>query len=206
MIIAIDMDGTIADFVTAAIARCKELWGINIQYQEVTEYAFADTVKKKLPKNSTSDMSSREIYAAIYDKPRFFSDLEPLPGAIEGLKQIRQAGHTILIVSNALTTAKMPNQKNEWLDRYLKDIEHDRIFVNGARVKKYINCHVIIDDDPRVLENHLTAIPIAVVAPWNKEFRDNNFAGWSVTNMLEVPPMLVDINNLLSERPDDTYF
>jgi len=77
-----------------------------------------------------------------------YADLEPLPGAVERIRQLRAAGHYVIIVTARNMATCQSNlgivMKNvgkitlDWLAKY--GIEHDEIHFGKP------NAHVYIDD------------------------------------------------------------
>ena len=196
MLVAIDMDGTIADFTNAACNKCKDLWGIDIKYEDVDTYKFAEVVRRHM------DIEPREVYAEVFSSG-FFASLDPTPGAIQALEEIHSDGNDILIVSKALDYEGVPHDKMIWLAEKLGHVPHTTFFVDRMEAKKYVNCHVIIDDDPRVIDYHPTALAIAVEQPWNVEFIEADFGGWTVNHMSEAPKLVRDIARLLGQDPSE---
>lgn len=181
--IAIDMDGVLVDFVNTAIEIAKEEWDLDLKYEEVREYRFAETVKIKLKETGLKKLlSNQEIYSAIMRKG-MFEDLSPMPHAIEAVEKLVEQGHEITILTKALSTNRSGKERKEtvdnvvseklnWLWKNLGDIPYNVIMVSDMQAKHLVNAHIIVDDDPRVLE-HPTALTICVAHPWNEDYRCN---------------------------------
>lgn len=77
-----------------------------------------------------------------------YADLEPLPGAIERIRELRRAGHYVIIITARNMATCESNigkvMKNvgkttlDWLERY--EVEYDEIYFGKA------NAHIYIDD------------------------------------------------------------
>ena len=77
-----------------------------------------------------------------------YADLEPLPGAADRLRELRAAGHRVIIITARNMATCQSNlgmvMKNvgkitlDWLERY--GIEYDEIYFGKA------NAHIYIDD------------------------------------------------------------
>jgi hypothetical protein len=42
------MDGVVCDFITAALLRAKEIWNIDIAYEEITNPKFGELVYERM--------------------------------------------------------------------------------------------------------------------------------------------------------------
>lgn len=77
-----------------------------------------------------------------------YADLEPLPGAVERICELRRAGHYVIIITARNMATCQSNtgkvMKNvgkitlDWLERY--GVEYDEIYFGKA------NAHIYIDD------------------------------------------------------------
>jgi 5'(3')-deoxyribonucleotidase len=204
MKIAIDMDGTIANWTNAAINKAKQLFNIVINKEDIKNCKFADIVKEMylINTNKELEIDDDEIYNLICTD-NFYLDLNPIEEAINAVKQIKADGHSIVFLTKPTDWYRSSDQKFKWLQKYFSDIEYDVVMVSSMEGKHIANVHVIVDDDPRALANHPTAIPVCVAQPWNKEFRESGTIGMVVINKLsELPTQIKFINDLL-EREEE---
>ena len=191
MLIAIDMDGTIANWTKLAIENSKRFFNLDIDIKNVDKPKFSDVI------------TDSQIYSLICDGD-FYENLEPFDGAIATVKKIYDMGHTIVFLTKPTNWSSSSSQKTKWLNKYFNDINYSVIMVSTMEAKKFINAHIIVDDDPRALTNHPTAIPICPAQPWNKTFRDAEEIGMVVLDSIEELPEHVDrIDNLLKDEHDD---
>ena len=207
MQIAIDMDGVLCDFVGSANKKVKELWGVDIDYEEVKGYGYADIVKSKGIK-----LTSPEVYSQLMG-PGLFRSLDPMPGAVEALRQLTTDGHEIIILTKVLVLDRDSlgkriasdhgvSEKLDWLAEHLDDMPYSVIMVSEMEDKHLINTHAIVDDDERALE-HPSAITICMAHPWNEEYR-KNLKGMQTTvyHMSELPEKIESIEKILRTRDD----
>ena len=207
MKIAIDMDGVLCDFVTSANRKVKEIWGVDIDYEEVKCSGYADIVKAK-----GVDLPSSEIYSKIMC-PGMFRDLSPLPGAIKAVKKLVEDGHEITILTKVLVTDRDSlgkrfasdhgvSEKLDWLSEHLGDTPYSVIMVSKMKDKHLVNAHVLVDDDIRALE-HPSSITICVAQPWNKEYRKNlQDMQTTIYHMSELPEKIEFLEKILRIRND----
>ena len=200
MLIAVDMDGVLVDFVAGVIPAIKDLWGIDIREEDLLTTSIANEISEALIREDLVPETPADIYTRLFC-PGFFSSLAPIEGAVEALEDLQAKGHTIVIATKAhLLAGHILQEKAEWLARYLSNINYTVMAVNDMEVKRYINAHVIVDDDPRALRNHPTAIPICVSQPWNQDFVENpDIGACIIESMSELPAQVDFIDKLLKE-------
>ena len=205
MKICIDMDGVLCDFVESANKRAKEIWGIEINKSDVESCSFARAVQ-----NIGVKLTRADIYKEIM-APGLFSKLEPLPGAIEAVKQLIKDGHEITILTKALVIARdshgrrivndhVLSEKLDWLAEHFGDIRYSVIMTSSMKDKHLVNAHVLVDDDPRALD-HPSAITICVAQPWNKRYR-NDLGSMQTTiyHMSELPEKIEFVERILRTK------
>jgi 5'(3')-deoxyribonucleotidase len=209
MKIAIDMDGVLANFVKLACAKASELWDIDFRPEHVTDYSFAKTIQDagvKLPKT--------EIYTELTG-PGIFADLEPYNGAVKAVHDLHKAGHDIVILTKALLIDRhmdsgrfasdhAVSEKLDWLAAFFGDIPYSVIMVGEANDKHLVNCHMIVDDDPRVLE-HPTAITVCVAQTWNEAYRKDLGEFLTIVHhMSELPEVAERVESILRTQEAET--
>lgn len=205
MKIAIDMDGVLCDFVGSANKKIKELWNIDVKYEEVCGYSYADTLIKK-----GVTLSPQQIYGELMS-PGLFRSLEPMPGAIEALKELVADGHSIIILTKILVTDRDSlgkricsdhgvSEKLDWLAERLGDMPYSVIMVSRMEDKHLVNAHVLVDDDERALE-HPSSITICMAHPWNETYR-NSLRGMQPTiyHMSELPEKVRFLEKILRTK------
>lgn len=174
--IAIDMDGTIADFTSLFIKEAGEKFDIQLTYNEVISYDISTFIFNRMTKEQQEEYKDnpRRIYKELLVDD-FFNRIEPLEGAVDAVKEIYKQGHDIVFLTKVIDWDDTPKNKAKWLNKYFFEIEYDIIMVDSAKSKHIVDVDIIIDDDPRVLEG-VTAIPICIAQPWNKSERNSYHA------------------------------
>lgn len=200
--IAVDMDGTVADWTSSACKRAKEIYGIDITRNDIEIPVFADLVNAKYIEQKGEELEDKG--KQVYDKicsGNFYRDLDPLPGAIKAIEEIFHEGHQLVFLTKPTDWTNSSQQKIEWLENWFGHLKYDVIMVSEISRKHLINVPIIIDDDPRALKNHPVAIPVCIAHPWNKKFRDSDEVGMVVINHLsELPKQIQFIQDLLKEE------
>lgn len=136
----------------------------------------------------------------IYDYlgwPGFFYNLEPMPGAIESLLDLRSRGHDIILCTATPSSAPTGfHEKREWIKKHIPDFD-THSFVSTHR-KDLIIADILIDDGIHNLRS-FPNIAVAVEKPWNKLEKQHADA-WA-TDWSEV----MEIIGLL-EDDDEVYY
>lgn len=193
MIIGIDLDGTIADFSSLAIENANKIFGLELKYDDMLDMKFATQVRKEIGPLFEQYSDDESVYNAVCDKD-FFYRIKPYPNAIEAVRQLAQE-HQIIFITKPLEYEHSPNSKFKWLEKYFGDIEYTIIFVQDTADKRLVAVDILIDDDPRALRDCKLSTPICVSQPWNREFREKEFAGYIVSDFAAV----IDIINYIAE-------
>jgi len=169
--VAIDMDGVIADWFTAAMKNIKSNWNIDFRYEDFHSIRTFDMLKKTVPE--LKDKEDEEIYLKVCP-PGFFRGLDLYQGVKFAVKEISKYAD-IVFVTKPLEYKHSANEKLEWLDKHFSDIDYDVIFVKNGRAKGLIDTHFTIDDDPYVIENLIYQQPIIINRPWNLSYKPGSF-------------------------------
>lgn len=148
--INVDLDGIVVSLHDKWMAVYNAEYGGNLAMEQITDWDMAKFVP---PEHS-------KIIFDIIGRPGFFADIEPIPGAIEGLKQLQARGHNVTLVTagsgNALT------DKETWIKVYAPNMLNHCIMVQGKTPKGAIRADVLFDDGPHNI----------------LDFRKNNPAGF----------------------------
>lgn len=121
---------------------------------------------------------------AIYTKG-YFSNLHPMHQVINGIKEYLKSDNEVYILSNVVESPYAINEKNEWLDKYLPDIDKNhRIFipfgVNKANyIKDISKTDFLLDDHDDTLNSwNQKGTAIKLINDIND--RDSNWDGQSI--------------------------
>ncbi len=147
--ILVDMDGVFADFVGAYYRLAKQdypdVWNALPRDGQLTHFYLEDNIE---------DPEIRHRSLAIVDDPRLFGSIEPLEGALEGLKRLDELaqaqGSGVLICTAPHKSNKSSYaQKAEWVEKYLGYPWLEKLLI--VRDKTAIQGRVLIDDKPEPL-------------------------------------------------------
>lgn len=95
MLILLDQDGVLADFDTAFHAAWKAL--------KHPHPALPPSDRRSFYVRDDYPPELRETVEEIYTSPGFFRDLPPIPGALDGVRELRSLGHDVRICTSPLS-------------------------------------------------------------------------------------------------------
>jgi 5'(3')-deoxyribonucleotidase len=153
MRVLVDMDEVVCDFVGEFVRR------VGRKREEVVTFDVNDCLG-----------ITRERFLEVISDPSFFRSLEPIDGALDGLKRIVDAGHDLVICTMISTGCKNAyDAKANWLCAHLPWMDVDRTMITAKR-KSLVRGDVLFDDNMKNLE-HFPGAAVAMARPWNEGFR-----------------------------------
>lgn len=194
-IIGIDMDGTIADFTTLSFKNVEKTFGIKMTREDAYKPNTAELVWDRMTKKQKANYADkREIYKDVCPAG-FFYEIKPLKGAVRAVNKIAKMGNEIIFITKPLDWKNSAPEKVEWLKKYFPDLKYRIIMVDDMHLKELIDVDVLIDDDPRALQQTLS-VPMCIAQPWN----ENSRAGLNcVKDITEAAQRIKDLGPSLSE-------
>lgn len=162
--ILVDMDGVLCDLVG------KWFRAYNDEYKdEVT----LDRMHVWGPHRYARE--GKKIYKYL-GSPGFFRDLEPLPGAIDGMRQLVRDGHDVVIVTAA---KRGQRDKLDWVYEHLPFLPPDNVIF--AHRKELVRGDIMFDDAPHHLQNfaQFGGQPVAMAYPYNSSIPYPRVTSWN---------------------------
>jgi 5'(3')-deoxyribonucleotidase len=163
------MDGVVCDFITAALLRTKEIWNIDIAYEEITNPKFGELVYERMSLEQKKQYPKIKLIYKDLCPIGFFENLKPYDGAIKTLKELCEL-YEVFFITKALEWQFCPGEKYRWLEKHLPNSKYGCIFIDRMEDKKLIDVDVLIEDDERALNSLTTATGIAIRRPWNQTY------------------------------------
>ncbi len=186
--ILVDLDGIVADLHPAwrerALACCPD--GPLLPPQPPSTWATAKDHAEERARRVASAVAggpSLEQVLATYNgwtalpcgehvfdhlDHNLFDGLDPLPGAVEALRQLDDAGHEVTIVTASASDPQTAAAKLSWVERVLGWGRHSVIV---AQRKHLVRGDVFIDDAPKNLAAwqaaHPTGLAMTIAYPYN---------------------------------------
>lgn len=150
MIIACDVDGIIAPTLLALLRCYNRDYGDTLTTADITDYEIHPFVKP-------------ECGFAVYDYFKadlYNDDMLPIEGAVEGVRKLRELGHTVLLATTCYYG--MVDQKAHWLEKHgfctaakRSGMLPDDLIVSTNKTD--LLADLLIDDSPKVITQWVEA-------------------------------------------------
>lgn len=196
-----DMDDILCETAATLCGLADRLFGVKVDYESVGEFNLQNVFK-------LTDAEMREFSAASHSFETLMSYPET-PGAVEGLKALRAAGHTVEIVTGRPSSAYRGTEA--WLrahdlgdfpviyvDKYARPQPIDPSAPRMVPISEFLREHydVAIDDSPvalKALEKWTNTDIIVFDRPWNRLelalARPHRLHSWTeILNFFHLPP------------------
>ncbi len=95
--------------------------------------------------------NGKEIYSYLH-KPGFFADLEPIPGAIDALKEFLADGHEVTILSAPSYPGPSSQDKQDWVQKHMPFIHYRDVMLGWKKDK--VQGDLLIDDSPENIKSY----------------------------------------------------
>ena len=142
MKIIIDVDDTTGDLLTTWVDDINKEFGTKLQRSDIQKWAISEYV----PNHS---QYSKGVYNLL--TAEMYERIQPIPGALEGVKTLREKGHEIIFATS--TPIGCEGAKLKWLIRH-GFIDGGGVYNDGRVFSDYIEIHdkslirgdILIDD------------------------------------------------------------
>jgi len=152
--VILDLDEVVVDMMSEVVLRYNEIYKSDLTLEDITEW--------KLPQ----DMKD------IYEKDfTFFRYLNPIPGAIEGIK-ILMKYYDIIIATSHSQLPFIAYEKVKWVRYFLPELSGSMMI--GPR-KDVLQGEYIIDDCYDYLVSSPCNQKLIMDRPWNRKPFPNNY-------------------------------
>lgn len=174
----LDMDGVLADWLTGVFERARLLDHHRDLYlnplptpSQITCWELTD----QLTINQAKLVEQAKVHPILY------SILRPMPGAVEAVAGLRDAGIQVgVLTSPDLDNPACASAKLEWLERHF-----DRALAESAVITKdktQVMCDVLVDDKPDITGRYVpTWTQVLFDQPYNRHCvlpRLNSWDDW----------------------------
>jgi 5'(3')-deoxyribonucleotidase len=161
LVLMLDCDGVLADYVGASLDVILRRLGRHYLPEQVTAWDFSS-----LP-------GWHEISDQYWELARsigFCSQIEPFPGAVEGVRRLREIAHVEFLTSPLHRSPTWTHERDAWLERHFGAHHHDILHVR----KKYrVKADVLVDDNLDNVrgwtEHHPDGMGILWSRPYNQD-------------------------------------
>lgn len=164
--ILLDVDGVLADFVSAFLDVVREQLGRSYQPEDVTSFGIANSLRL-----SKEDF---DRCALIVGEPGFCAGLGIYPGAIEGVAHLRSIAEVYIVTSPWNSNPTWTHDREAWLERHF-GIPHSRVIHTSA--KHLVRGDFLIDDKTETLQRWSVANRDGLAVQWATPH--NRTDGWT---------------------------
>ena len=185
LVIAIDVDGTVADLYPELFRLYNIDYNDNVTV-EIAMPAYGHETWKIKPECGNKILD-------YFDLPNLYDNIVPIDGALEGISYLRNLGYRVVFNSSCFINRS--DDKLKWLVKHKFLKESSRLFKDWIVVsdKSLINAHIMIDDRPENIYN-FKGTGIIFDQPYNKPaLADARLKGWD------------DINRVMSHLQPELY-
>lgn len=163
--LAFDVDGVIADTFRAFVETARNQYGIQIQYEDITEYDFRSVI-------NIDENTSQEIIERILDDPLEMG-IRPISGAVKVLTRLLGIGPLLLVTARPDKGAIL-----KWIQLHLQlvDMSGIRLEATGTHKAKLPvllehGVKYFVEDrlETCYLIDGASVTPIVFEQPWNRK-------------------------------------
>jgi 5'(3')-deoxyribonucleotidase len=113
----IDVDGVLADFLKKFLDHANKVTGMSVKPDEIKQWEILSAFPK--------DRHAEILVEA--GRPGFCHELEPIPGSVNGIKNLREVGNVYALTS-PWSSVTWVHERNQWLESFYginrRDIMH----------------------------------------------------------------------------------
>jgi 5'(3')-deoxyribonucleotidase len=180
-VLLLDVDGVLADFMSAILGHVKELTGQSFVESEITEWDIFEFFERK----------SLNIKAACLERlaePGLAAGLEPYPGSIEWVDRLKGLTSLYIVTAPADISPTWAHERTWWLNRHYR-IPADRIIYTAS--KHLVRGDIFVDDRPEFVCQWKKYNPEGIAVLWDHPYNraqndlyDYRVDGWD--KLLEI--------------------
>lgn len=169
LVILVDMDGVLCDFD----GGWRRDWNKNYPDKPITEEPTSFYLEE-----AYSSFATEEEIVAIFNRKGFFYDLDPMPGAIEAMRQMQDSGLNVFICTAPMGSNTFM-EKAEWVEHYLGKEWLKRLVI--TKDKTLVHGNYLIDDKPELtgFYDEPTWEHVVYDHPYNQYLTDKHRITWA---------------------------
>lgn len=156
--VLVDMDGPLADFDRQFFDTCAAKgWPLDCTL---------DTQRHRFATDHIPDPKHRSAARSHVNTTRWFRDLPPAPGAIDGIRRLHQAADVWIVTKPLEANHHCRDDKAAWIRKHLGAEWEPRLII--AADKSIVRGTILLDDAPHPawFERAIWE-PVVYPTPWN---------------------------------------
>lgn len=154
--VLLDCDGVLADFIGGVMPIINSLLGTSYTPADVTEFSFAEAL-------GMTPEQGAAVKRAIGAAPRLSAGLAVYPGAIDGVRRLREIADVHIVTSSWDSNETWEFDRKAWFKRHF-GIDHHGITFTAE--KHRVTGDVLVDDKTSTCEAWRAAWPQGVAVLW----------------------------------------
>ena len=160
-----DLDGVIVDYVPFLLEGWNKIEGTNYTMEDLWKTGEPDL---RAGQSEISKIVNEHIKKRIFRKP------DPIKGALDGIKQLREKGHTIHFLTHRWRESK--EDAVWWLEKYGVKYESISFGNEKGEMGALLGVDWIIDDHESSIENAMVYGIKSIIfpTPWNGDYDPEN--------------------------------
>ncbi len=176
--ILVDVDNVLEDLHTPWVAAVNKKYGTNVKPEDITHWNIEDFF---------DGLSRTQVFSPLHTR-ELWESLEPLKDSQKYLKQLKDDGHKVYLLTSAHPDT-IP-LKIKFVQKYFPFISFKEIII--ASKKQMVKGDVLIDDAPHNLEGG-EYMGILVDSSHNKSYDESKYGFIRVKNWVEIYEAVCDI-------------
>lgn len=154
--VLLDCDGVLSRFMDGALALINDLLGTGYVIDDVTEFDFSRALGLR------PDVAAA-VKRRIGQAPGFAAELEIYPGAVDGVRRLREVAEVYIVTSPWNSNPTWCHDREWWLDKHF-GIKHAHVLHTSA--KHLVRGDVFVDDKTSSCEAWRDAWPGGIAVQW----------------------------------------
>jgi 5'(3')-deoxyribonucleotidase len=168
--VLLDCDGVLSDFVGGFLSVVNRICSSAFTPEHITEFDICKSL-------GVTPEQAAEAFRAVSETRGFALGLQPLPGAIEGVRQLREIADVYIVTSPWNSNPTWTHEREAWLKEHF-DIPHSHVIHTSA--KHLVVGDVLVDDKTSTLVAWEAAHPRGVAIQWlTPHNRRDEWSGWT---------------------------
>lgn len=175
--ILLDCDGVLSDFIGGALATLNELYDTSFRREQVTEFDFTKALGMSAP-------AAAAAKRAIGSAAGFARHLDVYPGAIDGVRQLREIADVYIVTSPWNSNPTWCHDREWWLAMHF-GIPHALVIHTSA--KHLVSGDILVDDKTSTCAAWRAAWPGGVAVQWQTPHnRRDDWEGASTSDWADI--------------------